>query len=191
MIRVLLRLALVGGIAAWRLDRWLGNRRAGQAPPEMDMLVVVDAPIERVWSVVSDIPRQPEWMHEMKSVRVETPGPTRVGTRGSATVRIFGISVTDPVQVTELEPPHRFAIAHVGLFTGGGRITLEANADGTATTVRWAETLIPPVLPHLVAAAQAPILRAIFQADLLQLKAIVEAELAPEAAGHPVAPGAG
>jgi hypothetical protein len=115
-------------------------------------------------------------MHEMKSVRLLTPGPVRVGTRGEATVRIFGIAVTDPVEVTEFAPPHRFAIRHEGAFTGGGLITLEAGADGSTTIVRWAETLIPPVFPHLGARLQAPVLGAIFQADLERLRAIVEAD---------------
>jgi hypothetical protein len=113
-------------------------------------------------------------MHEMKEVRLLTPGPVRVGTRGEATVRIFGIGVTDPVEVTELEPPTRFAIRHEGLFTGGGVITLEPGADGTTTIVRWDETLVPPFLPELGALLQAPVLRGIFQADLHRLKQLVE-----------------
>ena len=36
------------------------------------------------------------------------------------------MTVTDPVTVTEFEPPHRFAIRHEGLFKGHGLITLEA-----------------------------------------------------------------
>lgn len=176
MIRGLMRLAMVGGVAAFAIDRWLADRR-GDAPPEsLEMLVVIDAPIERTWAVVADIPRQPEWMHEMKSVRMETPEPTGVGSRGEATVRILGISVTDPVSVTEFDPPHRFAIRHEGLFTGGGVITLASVADGAATAVRWEEMLTPPLLPELGALVQAPILRAVFQADLLRLKRLVEAE---------------
>jgi hypothetical protein len=140
----------------------------------MRMLVVVDAPIDEAWAVVADIPLQPEWMHEMKRVTITTPGPVGVGTRGEATVRIFGIGVTDPVEITEFEPPGRFAIRHEGLFTGGGLITLEAGADGTTTIVRWEETLIPPILPELGALIQAPILRGIFQADLHRLKRLVE-----------------
>jgi uncharacterized membrane protein len=174
MIRVLVRLAFVAGAAAVTADRWLAARRGTRPPAPLEMLVVVDAPIERTWDVVADIPRQPEWMHEMKAVRMDEPGPARVGSRGEATVRIFGISVTDPVAVTELDPPNRFAISHEGLFTGGGVITLEPGADGSTTTVRWAETLVPPFLPELGALVQAPILREIFQADLLRLKRLVE-----------------
>jgi uncharacterized membrane protein len=166
-------LAVVGAKAlAW--DRLLAARRRGRPPEPLRMLVVVDAPIDRTWRVLADIGLQPAWMHEMKEVRVTTPGPTGVGTRGEATVRIFGVAVTDPVEVVAFEPPTRFAIRHEGLFTGGGVITLEPGADGTTTIVRWDETLVPPLLPVVGALAMAPILRGIFQADLHRFRTLVE-----------------
>ena len=125
------------------------------APRRSDRsLVVIDAPIERVWDVVVDIDRQPVWMREMKAVRVLTPGPVGVGTRGEATVRVFGITTIDPVTVTQFDRPTRFAIAHEGSFTGSGLITLEPGADGTTTILRWEETLIAPALPHVAAVPQ-------------------------------------
>jgi len=174
MLRRLLLLAAIVTPIAWVVDRWLAHRRGGRPPEPLRMLVVVDAPPDETWGVVADIPLQPEWMHEMKEVRLTTPGPVGVGTRGEATVRIAGLSVTDPVEVTAFEPPTRFAIRHEGLFTGGGVITLEAGADGTTTIVRWDETLVPPLLPELGAIVQAPVLRSIFQADLHRLKRLVE-----------------
>ncbi|MEI7744493.1 MAG: SRPBCC family protein, partial [Chloroflexota bacterium] len=138
------------------------------------MLVVIDAPIEAVWALVADIGLQPEWMHEMRNVRVDPPGPARLGTRGEATVRVLGISVTDVVEVTAVEPPHRFAIRHAGPFAGHGEITLEAGADGSTTIVRWEELLVPPLLPDLGALVQAPVLQGIFQADLQRLKGLAE-----------------
>ena len=177
MIRALIRLGVLGALAvpaAFIADHLLARRRGGREPQPLRMMVVVDAPIEAAWAVVADIPLQPAWMHEMKQVTMATPGPAKPGSRGEATVRIFGISVTDPVEVTEVEAPRRFAIRHEGLFTGGGVITLESGADGTTTIVRWAETLVPPVLPELAAVALAPVLRAIFQADLRRLARLVE-----------------
>ena len=53
-------------------------------------------------------------------------------------------------------------------------ITLESGADGSTTIVRWDEVLIPPILPHLGALAMTPALGAIFQADLVRLKELVE-----------------
>ena len=174
MFRRLVLIAISAIPLAWATDRWLAHRRGERPPEPLRMLVVVDAPPAETWAVIADIPLQPEWMHEMKEVRLTTPGPTQLGTRGEATVRIAGISVTDPVEVTAFEPPARFAIRHEGLFTGGGLITLEPGADGTTTIVRWDETLVPPLLPELGALLEAPVLRPIFQADLHRLKRLVE-----------------
>ena len=76
MLRRVLALAVVTVPVAWLLDRWLarGGDPDGRAAP-LEMLAVVDAPIDTTWAVVADIPRQVEWMREMKSVSVDTPGP--------------------------------------------------------------------------------------------------------------------
>ena len=174
MLRRLAVLGLVAVPVAFVADRLLAASRGGAAPEPLRMMVVVDAPIETTWEVVADIRLQTEWMAEMKDVVVTTMGASGVGTRGEATVRIAGISVTDPVEVVEFQPPHRYAIRHEGLFKGGGVITLEAGAGNASTVVRWEETLVPPLLPALGALVQAPILRAIFQADLELLKRLVE-----------------
>ncbi len=174
MLRRLLLLAAIIGLKAWLLDRWLARRRGARPAEPLRMLVVVDASPADTWAVVADLPLQPEWMREMREVRLATPGPAHVGTRGEATVRIAGISVTDRVEVTAFEPPTRFAIRHDGLFTGDGLLTLEPGAGAVTTIVRWEETLAPPVLPALGALVLAPILRSVFQADLHRLGRLVE-----------------
>lgn len=174
MLRAVVRLVVLAWIAAALADRMLRARRGTETAEPLRMLVVIDAPIERTWEIVADVPRQPEWMHEMTSITFLDPGPLGVGSRAAATVRILGISVTDPVTVTEIRAPTRYAIRHEGLFTGHGVIMLEPGATGDTTIVRWEELLIPPFLPDLGALIQAPILRSIFQADLVRLKRLVE-----------------
>jgi hypothetical protein len=181
-LAVLASLLVPAVLAAIIVDRWLAARRGANPPAPVRMLEVVDAPIERTWALVADVPRQLEWMAEMKTLTFDTPGPVAVGTRATATIRILGIPVRDPVTVTVIEPPTRYAIRHEGPFSGTGEITLEAGADGTTTIVRWDETLVPPLLPELGSLVQTPILRAIFQADLRRLKGLVEA-------GEAAAPG--
>jgi len=175
VIRALLRLAILGAIAAWLLDRWLADRRGSALPEPIRSLVVIEAPIDRVWDVIADVEGQPGWMHDLRSVRIETPGPVRAGTRAVGRVRILGIAVEDPVEITEFEPPTRFAIAHEGLFSGAGLITLEPGADGTTTIVRWEELLVPPILPDLWGLVLRPVLADVFQRDLERLRALVEA----------------
>ena len=174
MIRRIAVLAALATVGAWLVDRALATRRGDADRPALEMLAVVDATPEAVWAVVADIPRQLEWMHDMKSVRIDTPGPVAIGTRAEAVVRILGIPAVDPVEVVELDPPRRYAIRHLGLFEGDGVFTLEPGADGSTTIVRWAERLEAPVLPDLGAVIGAPILRAIFQADLERMKRLVE-----------------
>ena len=180
MIRRLVASTVGGLIGALVVDRWLGgisvdgDGRPIRAP--IRSRIEIDAPIAAVWDRLADIGAQPEWMTEMRSVRLTTPGPIDVGTRGVAAVRILGITVSDPVEVVEFSPPHRFAIRHDGRFHGGGLITLDTLDGGRRTRVEWAETLVPPILPTLGAMVQGPILGRIFQADLGRLKALVEAD---------------
>jgi hypothetical protein len=183
-IRTILAVVLGGVAGAFAVDRWVGGLIArGEGPdPVMKMAITIAAPIDEVWDVVSDIERQPLWMEEMKAVRLRSPGPVGVGTRGEADVRIFLVGVVDPVEVDVYDPPTRFGIRHVGTFTGEGRITLEA-IDRGRTLVRWDEHLVPPLFPHLGQLLQKPILGAIFQADLERLREIVESEHAEATAG--------
>jgi uncharacterized membrane protein len=174
MIRGLLRLGLLAFGAGWIADRALRARANGAPTPPIGSLVVIDAPIERVWSELADIEGQPRWMHDMKSVRLTTPPPVGVGTSGVSTVRVFGIAVTDPVTITEFEPPTRFALRHEGTVGGSGVVTLERGVDGTTTIVRWDERLIAPVFPHLGAAVFERVFGPIFQADLVRLRDLVE-----------------
>lgn len=174
MIRGAVRLALVGAGIGYALDRVLAEQSKGEQPAPISSLVVIDAPIQQVWDVIADVQSQPRWMTEMRGLRILTDGPIGAGTVCEADVRMFGITVTDPVTITVFEPPTRYAISHDGTFRGHGLITLEAGADGTTTIVRWDEVLIPPLLPHLGALAMAPALGAVFQADLGRLKELVE-----------------
>jgi hypothetical protein len=183
-LRTYAALAVAGVTSTFLIDRWIGDLIArGEAiDPVMKMAITINAPIEDVWEVVADIERQPLWMEEMKSVRLTTPGPVGVGTRGEADVRIFLVGIVDPIEIDVYDPPTRFGIRHVGTYTGGGRITLEP-IDARRTLVRWDERLVPPIFPHLGQLLQKPIMGAIFQADLERLREIVESEHAEALGG--------
>lgn len=194
MIRRLARLVGGGLAGVFLVDRWLGGLRAERAgrgaSAPIRTRVVVDAPIDATWALLVDLERQPEWMTDMKSIEVLTPGPLRIGSRATARIRIFGVAVADPVEVVELAPPHRYGIRHDGLFRGHGLITLDTVDGGRRTLVEWSEALVPPVLPNLGSIIQAPILRRIFQADLERFRALAEAgALAADPAPRTAEPG--
>ena len=174
MIRLLLRVTLVGAAIGWVVDTVLASRSGGRPPDPIRAMVVIDAPIERVWQVLTDMDSQPRWMHDMKAVRILTPPPVGVGTRAEGDIRIFCIQVLDPITITAFEPPHRFAVRHEGRFKGHGVVEHERGADGSSTIVGWVETIVPPYLPYLGSLILAPILRWIFQADLASLRELIE-----------------
>lgn len=176
------RLAGAFAITGWLADRLLQVQDRGAGPAAIRTVVTIDAPIEDVWAILADIERQPEWMHDLKEVRLTTPPPIGAGTRGVGRVRAFGISVTDPVVVTAFEPPTHFGIRHDGMVSGTGDIRLESNA-GAVTVVTWDETLHTRLLPHLGSRVLATVFRPIFVADLHRLALLVEAS--GEATGGP------
>jgi len=174
----IVRLGLLGAVGAWLLDRWLGERASPDGPPPIRASIEIDASIERVWAVLADIERQPEWMHDLRDVRLLTPPPTGVGTRAVGRVQALGIAIDDPIEVTAFEPPMRYSISHEGFVAGGGDIRLVADGAGdlATTLVTWEETLIPRVLPHLGGLVLAAVFRPIFQRDLERLAGLVEVD---------------
>jgi uncharacterized membrane protein len=171
----LLVIAGCGALGAVLIEVLLGRLIAAGIirRPEINLTIEIAAPRSDVWAYASDIARQPEWMHEMKRVEMLTPPPVQPGSRGRATVRIFGISTTDDVVITQFDPPHTFAIRHEGKFVGEGLLQFTA-IDETRTRIDWMEYLRPPLFANIGGFAQRPILGAIFRSDLRYLKRILE-----------------
>ena len=55
MIRGALRLALAGAGITYAIDRVLAKQSTGEEPEPIKSMIVIDAPIERVWGAVADV----------------------------------------------------------------------------------------------------------------------------------------
>jgi uncharacterized membrane protein len=174
-MELLLLLAVIGFIGAVLIELLLARliRSGAIRRPEINLTIEIAAPRSTVWAYASDIARQPEWMHEMKRVEMLTPPPVQPGSRGRATVRIFGISTTDDVVITQFDPPSTFAIRHEGKFVGEGLLRF-TEVDPTHTRIDWMEYLRPPLFANIGGFVQRPILGGIFRSDLRHLKRILE-----------------
>jgi hypothetical protein len=174
-MELLLLLAVIGFIGAVLIELLLARliRSGAIRRPEINLTIEIAVPRSTVWAYASDIARQPEWMHEMKRVEMLTPPPVQPGSRGRATVRIFGISTTDDVVITQFDPPSTFAIRHEGKFVGEGLLRF-TSIDGSRTRIDWMEYLRPPLFANIGGFVQRPILGAIFRSDLRHLKRILE-----------------
>jgi uncharacterized protein YndB with AHSA1/START domain len=141
----------------------------------------IAAPIDRVWAVLTDVPGQPRWMRDLRDVRVQTPGALAVGTIAIGRVRMFGLSQEDPIEITALDPPRRYAIAHLGGFRGWGEFWLTSVDDGRATHVRWREDLraAPDAIPFLPLLFRLPVVGARLEGIAATLLALADPLLSP------------
>ncbi len=94
----------------------------------------IDAPAARVWAVLSDVERWPEWAPTVTSVRRLEEGPLAVGSR----VRIEQPKIP-PTEytVTELEPGRSFTwkATGPGVRTTARHRLEDRGADGTRVTL--------------------------------------------------------
>ncbi|MDQ3493905.1 MAG: SRPBCC family protein [Chloroflexota bacterium] len=111
--------------------------------PIIERHIRIEAPIGQVWDVLADVPGQPRWMRDLVRVRLVGDEPLAVGSRAIGDVEMFGFHQSDPIEVTALEPPTRYAIEHLGAFRGSGEFRLRSLDRERATHVWWREELRP------------------------------------------------
>jgi uncharacterized protein YndB with AHSA1/START domain len=74
--------------------------------------ILVHAPLQKAFDYVSDLSRHPEWSGGELKIEAVTPGPIAVGkeyqSRGEVAIQK---DRPNTVQVTEYEPPRKFAFA--------------------------------------------------------------------------------
>jgi Polyketide cyclase / dehydrase and lipid transport len=124
---------------------------------------------DRVWAVLEDWRRYPEWMPDVAWVRLRGD-KEGLGMRLAVRTKVLGVPlVTDELVITAWEPPWRMAIEHCGLVRGVGEWRLEAIGGGTRFT--WTEDLRmpPPVLGGIALFAYSPVLRHNFRQSLHKL----------------------
>jgi uncharacterized membrane protein len=94
----------------------------------------IDRPPAEVAAYLDDLTRHPEWQDNLVDVKVETDGPTRVGTRMKQTRRVGGGTRTFTLEITEHDLPNRVAFIGIdGPIRPHGTITLEPLDGGQRT----------------------------------------------------------
>jgi uncharacterized membrane protein len=79
--------------------------------PQLSQSFVIAAPPERVWTVMSDVVRWPEWTRSVSSVWRLEPGPLQVGSRVVIKQPRFPAARW---LVTDVEPGHAFTWVSLG-----------------------------------------------------------------------------
>lgn len=71
---------------------------------------MVQAPVERVWAVLTDVAHADQTLSGVTQVELITDGPYGVGTQWRETRRMFGKEATEQMQVTAAEEPTRTVV---------------------------------------------------------------------------------
>ena len=96
---------------------------------------------EDVFAYLDDLARHGEWQSTIISARVDTEGPTRVGTRATETRRMGKREQAVTYEVTQHDPPRSFAFRGVdGPIRVVGKGSVEPVGDGTARASRSSST---------------------------------------------------
>ena len=142
----------------------------------LDLWVHINAPPERVWDVIADLPGQKRWMVDLRSIEFTSEQHEGEGAVIEVTSELFGLPlVKDRMRITKWQPPTRFDVEHIGQFTGAGEFILQPVAGGTLFT--WREVFKPPLglLGEIgFALVVGPHLRSVFRRSMANVKRLSE-----------------
>jgi len=98
-----------------------------------DIAVDIAAPPERVWQVMTDVERWPEWTESVQSVKRLDNGPFRVGSRARVKQPKFLPAVWE---VTQLDAPRSFTwVMRSPGVAASGKHRVESTARGSRATL--------------------------------------------------------
>jgi carbon monoxide dehydrogenase subunit G len=142
-----------------------GNATPG-AEDALELIVVLAAPLGRVWDELADLGSHSEWMRDAGSIEFVGGQTTGVGTRMRVPTRVGPFRTTDMMTVVEWEEGRSIAVEHLGAVSGLGRFEIRASGHGTELT--WSETLRFPwwLGGRLGAFLARPILRQVWRGNL-------------------------
>jgi carbon monoxide dehydrogenase subunit G len=119
----------------------------------------INAPAEKVWAVISDIPGSAATLSGIDAIQMLTDGPYAEGTRWKETRTMMGRSETVELWVSQADPPRSTTVK---ALQGGAdyttRFALAERDGGTDVTLTFgAEVLKPTRLSKVLMAVAGPI----------------------------------
>jgi uncharacterized protein YndB with AHSA1/START domain len=135
--------------------------------------LLIDAPADRVWALVTDWPAQSRWI-PLTTVTIDQPGSASgvgMGTRFTGRTQLGPLGFDDPMEVTEWRPatagvPGRCRVRKLGPWlTGWAEIQVRPGPGGTQVEwveevrARWTPRIADPVIAAVGSAFFGRVLR--------------------------------
>jgi uncharacterized protein YndB with AHSA1/START domain len=134
--------------------------------------VVINAPLETVFALVSDPTRMPEWLSGLVEVRVLLG--TGAGQQFEWTYKMAGILLRGQSVVVEFVPNERAVHQNIGAIHSTWTYTVEPHNEGTALTIEADYTIPVPVLGKMAEHVAARRNARDLEAALLDIKETLE-----------------
>lgn len=139
----------------------------------IEVIEKFDHPADKIFAVLVDIPRQPEWIAEVDAITSPPELPLQVGATYEQSARYFGRSVTVRQEVVALEPNRLLKQESTGTMPTITSWWLEPDGDGT--NVHFEFEGRPSDLYDMIAPGLEGQIRRGFEAQVQSLKALVGA----------------
>jgi uncharacterized membrane protein len=137
--------------------------------------IEIDRPQQEVFGYLDELDKHSEWQGDLISSRVETEGPTRVGTRASNTRKVPGGPQTMVYEITEHDPPRKSSWRVLdGPVRAVGSMIVEPIGDGTRSRVTAEFDLEGHGIGIFIAPLARMFARKQLPKDQAKLKAILE-----------------
>ena len=102
---------------------------------ELRNSIVINRPVEDVFSYMTDAENLPHWMSELVAAEQTSEGPVGVGTEISAVANVLGRRIETTQEVLKYRPNTKFAIKSAsGPAENEDEFTFEPVAGGTKVT---------------------------------------------------------
>jgi uncharacterized protein YndB with AHSA1/START domain len=143
----------------------------------LELQIVIIAPRQRVWDIISDLEGQERWMVDVHRLDIVSNVKSGVGTTIDLTSEVFKLPVIhDTMDVVTWDEPSEIGIVHRGAFTGTASFRLEEVPGGTI--FHWVEDFKPPLGPLGEVAfllAVGPHLKRLFTRSMENVRKLAEA----------------
>lgn len=137
-------------------------------------VVMINAPVDTVFTTVTDIERSPQWVSVLKSVRLASDSAVGVGTTFTEYSEIAGQHAVIDKVVTAYDPPRTYAVkSTAGPVAHAMTLTLEPVANSTKLTLLL-EAEEPVGIMGVLGGIVVAMVRDQLNGDLARLKKLIE-----------------
>jgi carbon monoxide dehydrogenase subunit G len=138
-------------------------------------VVVIDRPVESVWSFMIDISNMPLWEDSRAEWKQTSVGPIESGSTFQSSIRVLGREYKVDLRVVEFEPLRKFAVEAMNGFGKGTRLSyLMEPVEGNKTRLSRVTEIQLHGLAKLLSPFQAPIVRRTAGMEANNVKRVVE-----------------